>query len=57
MEEKMLVSDDSWESLVEEYPYPNLLDTDVGTPVIMPAAPSVPPAAEEKERYVIEIPA
>jgi hypothetical protein len=55
MEEKMLVSDDSWESLVEEYPYPGILDTDFDIKIVPSAAPA--PPTEEKERYVIEIPA
>ncbi len=51
----MLVSDDSWESLVEEYPYPGILDTDFDIRIERPTMPAKP--VEEKERYVIEIPA
>jgi hypothetical protein len=49
MEEKFIPNDDSWESLVEEYPYPNIVDD-------MEWAEQPSDQAEnEKERVVLEI--
>lgn len=56
MEEKigepLFTDDDSWESYVEEYPYPGILESEFGD--FMNEQARFP---DEKERFVIEIPA